>query len=60
MSSDSIDGDILLAMLGGIKQGIEDVESEVNSVYTCISDISETNNKLDKIIELLEKIAKNI
>lgn len=52
-----MDEDILMAMLGDIKQEVSSVQSEVNSVYTYASDITETNEKLDKIIELLERIS---
>ncbi|MCR2045502.1 hypothetical protein [Anaerosalibacter massiliensis] len=50
-----MDKDILMAMLEDIKQEVSSVQSEVNSVYTYVSDITETNNKLDRIIELLEE-----
>jgi len=51
-----MDGDVLLALVGGIKDEIEGLKSEVGSIYTYVSDITETNKKLDRIIELLEKI----
>lgn len=54
---EKMDKDILMAMLEDIKQEVSSVQSEVNSVYSYVSDITETNEKLDKIIELLEQIA---
>lgn len=52
-----MDEDILMAMLGNITQEITNVKDEVNSLWTYVSDIPKTNEKLDKIIELLERIA---
>lgn len=53
-----IDEDILMSMLEGIKQEIINVKDEVNSLWSYVTDITETNSKLDRIIELLEQIAE--
>lgn len=52
-----MDSDILMAMLGNISQEITNIKDEVSSIKNNTHDVYDLNNKLDRIIELLEKIA---
>ena len=53
-----MDSDILMAMLGNITQELSNIKSELGSIDSNVSDNYYTNHKLDKIIELLEKLIR--
>jgi hypothetical protein len=54
----TLEKDVLAAMLSDIQSELSNINSEVNNIWSYASDITATNNKLDKIIELLEVLAK--
>lgn len=58
MSENYIDEDMLMAMLESIGSKLDSIESEVSSIKTWMPDTDYIEEKLDKAIELLEKLVE--
>lgn len=52
-----MDPDILMGMLGNISQEMSQIKLDIDRIETNTTDVYELNDKLNKIIELLEIIA---